>query len=152
MWIVKRSVWFISCSSTCTKHSCCLAHGAKGECMCVRKLDQGSVLYSNVFLHMCTVLSGLSKYSDTGEPVRGSDSCLSHLSVLSDPLSHSFSILLRYLRAKCLAVLPAKQPKYRFWVICFHLSKNISASQQCVCSVTSYISLCKAYRKITQRA
>lgn len=29
MWIVKRSVWFISCPSTCTKHSCCLAHRAK---------------------------------------------------------------------------------------------------------------------------
>ena len=50
MWIVKRSVWFISCSSTCTKHSCCLAHRAEGNvsiCVCV-------CVCVSVWVHECS--------------------------------------------------------------------------------------------------
>lgn len=51
MWIVKRCFWFISCSSTCTKHSCCPAHRAKGNmcmfcCVCTKVYD---VKWSNPF-------------------------------------------------------------------------------------------------------
>lgn len=49
MWIVKRCVWLISCSSTCTKHSCCLAKEAEGR-VCVFSQYGSEIWFRNLFI------------------------------------------------------------------------------------------------------